>query len=304
MIAFILILQGCGQITPDMAIKAMPQVKSYLEAHPEVDLQVVHYSEAESTSLKDEFKVNCGKDFTPRDIYRFVVSDGNTLNGVGYFDLSNQVLECFKKVNNGEIEVEGDNADKETAAKGNVVVDKVVVSADGKVLVDDETSVNSDGSITINGVNVTSENVIKSNEKIQIKNGEVKVGDIVIDDKVISVGSITVEKGSGAVIADGNGSVIAGDVAVDANGNVVAGDVVVSEDGSVVAGDVAVGSDGSVAIGSSEKKKVSNEDSVDYIEEEIESKIEMDIETQTGVNAQIGADQINAGSGDDMALIE
>lgn len=200
----LLIFSGCSQANIDTAVKQLPQVKAYLEANPNFELQITHYSLEESSQINAEFKANCGKEFISKDIYRFVVDDQKSLSGVGYFDLKNNVLECFKKKTGTKLEVEGTNVDDKSENMQSIVVDNVLVAADGSVKVGTNTKVDSDGSVEVGGVSISKDNIVKVNDEITVGNdGNVQVGDIKIS----------------------NGNVQVGDISVNANGDVTAGGV-------------------------------------------------------------------------------
>lgn len=217
--ATMLILSGCSGMDINSAIKALPQVKTYLDNNPDFDLQFVYYSEDEVSALSNEFQANCGKELTLKPIYRFVIDDKKSVSGVGYFDLNNGVLECFKKVEGTTISVEGENVDETQVMTDAIVVDNVLVSSDGSVKVGNNVAVSADGSVVVGGITVQAQNVVKVNEDIIVdSNGGVKVGNIQVS---------------------GNGAVNVGDISVDENGNVKVGNgVSVGQNGNV---DVNVG---------------------------------------------------------------
>lgn len=190
----LLLFSACSQANIDTAVKQLPQVKAYLEANPNFELQITHYSEAESSQINAEFKANCGKEFIQKDIYRFVVDDQKSLSGVGYFDLKNNVLECFKKKTGNKLEVEGTNVDDKSENTQSIVVDNVLVAADGSVKVGTNTQVASDGSVQVGGVSISKDNVVKVNDEITVGNdGNIQVGDIKISNGNVQVSDISVD---------------------------------------------------------------------------------------------------------------
>lgn len=216
----IVVIAGCGSIDINTAINKVPAVKTYLENNPDFNLQIVHYSLEESAALSGEFKANCGKDLVQKDIYRFIVNDGKSFSGVGYFDLNNEVLECFKKNTGNSFEVTGENVDATINSNEAMVVDKVIVSSEGKVVVGNDVNVEADGSVKVGNIVVDPGNVVQVGDSIKVdSDGSVKVGDSVYVD---GNGNVNLNMEDLQVdINDGNVNVNTGGVEVNTeNGNV------------------------------------------------------------------------------------
>jgi len=197
LLSSMVLMSGCSQVDVSGAVANLPQVKSYMENNPDFELNVVYFSEDEVKGLSNEFKANCGKDIVLKPIYRFVVDDKKSISGIGYFDLNNQVLECFKKRTGDVVDVQGENVAEKAVVDSSILVDNVLVGSDGNVKVGNSVVV-SDGFVKVGGIEVSSDNVVKINEDIVVsEDGNVKVGDILISDNGVSVDKLKVD-------ADGN----------------------------------------------------------------------------------------------------
>ena len=208
-------ISGCSNVDVTSVIQQAPQVKAYLENNPNFDLQVVYYSESESSQIQGEFKANCGKELTQKGIYRFVIDDKKSLSGVGYFDLDNNILECFKKVNNGQVSVEGETVDTSSTSNEAIVVDDVIINKDGSVLVGNNVNVESNGDVSVANIDIKKEKVVKVNKEIKVSsvgdvtvggisvnNDGVNMGDISVNDNGVKIGEISVSDSTGVVIGN------------------------------------------------------------------------------------------------------
>jgi len=277
-----LVTSGCSQIDISDAIKHLPQVKQYLENNPDFDLEVVHFSESEISSIQNEFKANCGKELTAKSIYRFVIDDKKSVSGVGYYDLNNQVLECFKKRTGTTLETEGKTVDTTKTINDAIVVDDVLIGSDGSVKVGNNIAVDSDGSVNVGGVQVKANNYVKVNEEIKVKdNGDIKVGNIKIGNGGVSIGDIKVSE-------DGNVNV--GNIHVGNDGNVDVGDNIhVGNDGNVNVGDnIHVGNDGNVNVGDNIHVGNDGNVNVDTDDVNVQANAESNINVDNNGNIVVG----------------
>ena len=99
---FLLILAGCTMVdpsfNPESIIMASTQVQSLLEEYPNSDLQIVYFSVNDSVMLHDEYVEVCGRELTPKNMYRFSLQDESRgLNVVGFLDMNSQIVECIRQ---------------------------------------------------------------------------------------------------------------------------------------------------------------------------------------------------------------
>jgi hypothetical protein len=97
---FLLFIAGCAQggINPELLVKTNTQVNTFLEEYPNADLNLLYYSQNASVELSEEYLNTCGRELTPKAMYRFSLTDEPSgLNILGYLDVDNQVVDCVKR---------------------------------------------------------------------------------------------------------------------------------------------------------------------------------------------------------------
>jgi len=120
---------GCTNIelTPEEMIKANMQVKAFFEQYPNAEIEITHFSESESSVLKNEIIKKCNKlNFVPKELYRFYIKDSNTgLDLVGYLDVKDKNIECIKK--KSQENINNSNHNSAIKLKSNVNDNKVTL---------------------------------------------------------------------------------------------------------------------------------------------------------------------------------
>lgn len=98
-VVFSIILTGCttNGANFDSVVKSMPEIQQIIKAHPDATITVTYWTKEEVAQISDEMGFQCGKNITPRPLYKAIVSDRD-VQVVNWIDPVNRVIVCSQLV--------------------------------------------------------------------------------------------------------------------------------------------------------------------------------------------------------------
>lgn len=94
-----MLLTGCtaNRADFDSVVRSMPEIQQVIKAHPDAKITVTYWTKEEVETISDEIGLQCGKNITPRPLYKAVVSDRDA-EVINWIDPVNRVIVCSQLV--------------------------------------------------------------------------------------------------------------------------------------------------------------------------------------------------------------
>ncbi|MCL7475195.1 MAG: hypothetical protein M8352_04040 [ANME-2 cluster archaeon] len=94
-----ILLTGCTTNGADFdsVVRSMPEIQQIMKAHPDAKITVTYWTTEEVETISGEIGLQCGKNITPRPLYKAIVSD-REVEVVNWIDPINRVIVCSQLV--------------------------------------------------------------------------------------------------------------------------------------------------------------------------------------------------------------
>lgn len=94
-----ILLTGCttNRADFDSIVRSMPEIQQIMKAHPDAKITVTYWTTEEVESISGDVGLQCGKNITPRPLYKAIVSD-REVEVVNWIDPVNRVIVCSQLV--------------------------------------------------------------------------------------------------------------------------------------------------------------------------------------------------------------
>ncbi|MDW7775012.1 MAG: hypothetical protein SCH39_01590 [Methanosarcinales archaeon] len=94
-----ILLTGCTTNGADFdsVVRSMPEIQQIMKAHPDAKITVTYWTTEEVETISGEIGLQCGKNITPRPLYKAIVID-REVEVVNWIDPINRVIVCSQLV--------------------------------------------------------------------------------------------------------------------------------------------------------------------------------------------------------------